>query len=235
LSSNIIPKDEAQRARRWEPVQIDAGLAPNSVGTIVHGAARPSSGSQTSSAALAENESRQIRENAAMEGFQQGLQEGRAQGARDAAEMKALVASLREVSQALEQSLSERILELAVEIARVVVRHALEVRPEFVIDVVREAVASLPEMEAHAEISLHPDDAVLLREVLRSDPNAALPWHVVEDPQVNRGGCRVVTRSSEIDATLDSRWRRVVATLGRDERWFPAPAAGRKTDSPSDG
>ena len=150
-------------------------------------------------------------------------------------EMKALVASLREVSQALEQSLSERILELAVEIARVVVRHALEVRPEFVIDVVREAVASLPEMEAHAEIALHPDDAVLLREVLRSDPNAALPWHVVEDPQINRGGCRVVTRSSEIDATLDSRWRRVVASLGRDERWFPAPAAGRKTDSPSDG
>jgi flagellar assembly protein FliH len=174
------------------------------------------------SAQPAPDELRRLREQALREGFEQGLAEGREQGARDAAELKVLVASLREVAQALEQALAERLVELAVELARAVVRRAIEVRPEFVIDVVREAVASLPEIEAQTEIALHPADALLLREVLRSDPHAALTWHVREDATMSRGGCRVSTRASDIDATLEARWRRVVAGLGRDDRWLPA-------------
>jgi flagellar assembly protein FliH len=219
LSNSILPKDAAARARPWELRQFEAGvdelapliprsqdhLPPGLKGTVV---------------GVAVDELNRLREQAAREGFEQGLLEGRERGARDAAELKILVASLREVAQALEQTLAERIVDLAVELARAVVRRAIDVQPEFVIDVVREAVASLPEIEAHTEIALHPEDALLLRNVLRSDPNAALTWHVVEDSGVSRGGCRVSTRSSEIDATLEARWRRIVSGLGRDDRWL---------------
>jgi flagellar assembly protein FliH len=43
---------------------------------------------------------------------------------------------------------------------------------------------------------------------------------VVEDPQIERGGCRLETPSTEIDATLETRWRRVIASLGRDDPWI---------------
>jgi flagellar assembly protein FliH len=37
---------------------------------------------------------------------------------------------------------------------------------------------------------------------------------------MERGGCRFLTGSSEIDATLENRWRRIVAALGRDDAWL---------------
>jgi flagellar assembly protein FliH len=234
LSSNIIPKDAALLARRWEPQRIEANAA-GYVGLIPAMQDRPELvAHEATPTDLAAEELRQLRETARREGFEQGLAEGRAQGARDAAELKILVASLREVAQALEQSLAERIVELAVEVARCVVRRAIAVHPEFMVEVVKEAVASLPEIEAQTEIALHPADAQLLREVLRTDANAALPWHVVEDATVSRGGCNVATRASNIDATLESRWRRIVAGLGRDDRWLPASHSAHEANSRAD-
>jgi hypothetical protein len=43
---------------------------------------------------------------------------------------------------------------------------------------------------------------------------------VVEDGAIERGGCKFQTGASEIDATLETRWRRVVASLGRDDGWL---------------
>ena len=70
-------------------------------------------------------------------------------------------------------------------------------------------------------IALHPADAELFRKLSDGEPAlATLPWKVVEDPQIERGGCRLETPSTEIDATLETRWRRVIASLGRDDPWI---------------
>ncbi len=235
-SSKIISRDAAASARRWEPQRIDSTDPQSSVvmqtalaGEITQTGAEPSAG------LLPADEVRRVREQAARDGFEQGLTEGRALGARDAAELRLLVAGLRDIAQALEQSLAERIVQLAVEIARVVVRKTVEVKPEFILDVIREAVVSLPDTELRTEVALHPDDARLLREALRGDPNAALPWHVVEDSNINRGGCTVSNRSSDIDATLESRWRRIVSSLGRDDRWLPSQRAAADDLKPDGG
>jgi len=37
---------------------------------------------------------------------------------------------------------------------------------------------------------------------------------------MERGGCRIESANSEIDATLDVRWKRIVAALGRDDAWL---------------
>jgi len=42
----------------------------------------------------------------------------------------------------------------------------------------------------------------------------------VEDEQIERGGCRVKTEASDVDATLQGRWGKVVATLGRNDEWL---------------
>ena len=56
---------------------------------------------------------------------------------------------------------------------------------------------------------------------LEDDPAlATLPWKIVEDAQIERGGCRLETPTTEVDATLETRWRRVVASLGRDDSWI---------------
>jgi flagellar assembly protein FliH len=69
-------------------------------------------------------------------------------------------------------------------------------------------------------VRLHPADAHLLRKLAESDQTVAtLPWRIVEDAQLERGGCVLDTATTEVDATLETRWRRVIAALGRDDLW----------------
>ena len=49
----------------------------------------------------------------------------------------------------------------------------------------------------------------------------AAGWTVRPDPTVARGGCIASAASGERDATLATRWTRVVKALGRDDPWEP--------------
>jgi flagellar assembly protein FliH len=90
-----------------------------------------------------------------------------------------------------------------------------------VLTVVREAVSSLTGVDAETTVHLHPDDAALLKAISRDDTAlASLPWKIVEDARIERGGCRLETASAELDATLETRWRRVIAALGREDSWI---------------
>jgi flagellar assembly protein FliH len=64
---------------------------------------------------------------------------------------------------------------------------------------------------------LHPDDASLIREVY-SMSDQEQGWVINEDPLISRGGCRVVTETSRVDATLESRLANIIAPLLGGER-----------------
>ena len=40
-------------------------------------------------------------------------------------------------------------------------------------------------------------------------------WRIRTDPSITRGGCQVHAASGALDATLETRWARVTAALGR--------------------
>ncbi|MEF8709031.1 MAG: FliH/SctL family protein [Candidatus Accumulibacter propinquus] len=51
---------------------------------------------------------------------------------------------------------------------------------------------------------------------------AHINWRIIED-STDAGGCRVELGASEVDATLETRWRRVVEAIGISEEWLKAP------------
>jgi flagellar assembly protein FliH len=42
-------------------------------------------------------------------------------------------------------------------------------------------------------------------------------WKVIEDVSVGRGGCRVVTDTSQVDATVEARLNNIIDLLTDDE------------------
>ena len=48
----------------------------------------------------------------------------------------------------------------------------------------------------------------------------AAGWKIFEDARVEHGGARIETATSQIDASLETRWKRVVAALGQDTSWL---------------
>jgi len=152
-------------------------------------------------------------------GYQDGCGEGREQSLAELARLQQLMVALDEALARFDQELGEDILALSISIARQVTRNALNFRPEALLPIIREAIASLPQPNHHAQLILHPDDAVLVRPMMEKElPHS--PCRIVEDDHVERGGCRVKTEASDVDATLQGRWDRVVATLGRNDEWL---------------
>ena len=73
----------------------------------------------------------------------------------------------------------------------------------------REALAVLPVSSRAVRVLLHPEDAELVREAYALG-DGDLKWQVVEDPVIQHGGCKVLTETSQIDATVESRLNAVI-------------------------
>ena len=89
--------------------------------------------------------------------------------------------------------------------------------PGHVIGVVRDAIKLLPAASRDVCVHLHPDDATLVRESLAL-VDGEQSWSVAEDPLIARGGCRVTTDNSEIDAQADTRVNAIINAISGDER-----------------
>jgi flagellar assembly protein FliH len=154
-----------------------------------------------------------VYQQATEQGYQTGYTEGYAK-ARDCGErLGAVLANLQGELSALDQTVAEDLLRLALTIAGQVLTTALEVKPELIIPLVREAVQSLAHSGAPATLTVNPADAVLVREAL-SEHLQHGGVKVLEDKTLARGGCRLHSAGSTIDAAVGTRWQRVVESIG---------------------
>ncbi len=163
-------------------------------------------------AAQIEEIQRQARE----EGFQSGYAEGMQQAVQENQRLAALIGLLE---QQVDEQVASELLDLSLDVARQMLHQALKVNPELLLAVVREAIGTLPHFNQGAHLVLHPDDAALVRERMGEQLSHS-GWKIFEDARVERGGARIETANSQIDATLETRWKRVVAALGQDSSWL---------------
>jgi flagellar assembly protein FliH len=166
------------------------------------------------------------------EAWERGYAEGRAAGVLAAeqqmktgtAEIERRLQQLQSICEfmarplaELDQQVVEQLGTLAGAIARHLVRRELKLHPDEIVAVIRETVALLPANARDVRVHLHPEDALLVRE--RLSPAASdRAWSIVEDPMLARGGCRVTSESSTIDAQVEQRLGAAIATVLGDER-----------------
>ncbi|OJW46831.1 MAG: flagellar assembly protein FliH [Candidatus Accumulibacter sp. 66-26] len=152
-------------------------------------------------------------------GYSAGYEEGLGQGRAEAQRIDALLGDLQGALHEIDQDVAEQLLAVAVEIAGQVLRQSLEIKPELILPVVREAVAALPLYHGHPALRIHPDDAALIRSQL-GEQLSHNNWRIIEDATLTPGGCRVELGASTIDATLETRWRRVIEAIGISQEWL---------------
>lgn len=153
----------------------------------------------------------QIYQQARDEGYRVGFNEGQQKALTEAQKLGALVQKLDEAIVGMEGEVAEELLALSLEIARQVVRETIRLQPEAILAVVQEALLQLPHQ--HATVYLHPDDAALVR--IHLGEQLAHAGHRIHDDQtLQRGDCQVESGNTRVDATLDNRWQRIVASLG---------------------
>jgi len=214
-SSKIISDDKRGEFSRWElpSVQNTAGRKPRVDDVSAQGAqVKP----------LTAKQLEEIQKAAHLEGYEAGRKEGLAAGQK---EIRATVQRLGQVIHALSEPLEEvdarveeELVALALAIARQIIRRELKSEPGQVIAVVREALAALPAASRRVNVFLHPEDAALVRESLTVTSGEEANWHILEDPLLTRGGCRIQAEHSQVDATVEHRVALIVTQLLGGER-----------------
>ncbi len=158
-----------------------------------------------------------IRGQAEEEGRKAGYAAGHAAARAEAERLGRAADALEQAMQEFNQSVADELLALATEIARQVVRQTIAVHPETIQAVVNEALAQFPHQ--HATIYLNPQDASLVRSYA-GDALAHAGHRLLEESSLNPGDCVVESGNSQIDATLATRWRRVLEGIGLQTSWI---------------
>ena len=162
-----------------------------------------------------------IRQQAYEKSYAKGYMEGLAQGQKEIAkqvnDFQSLITAITMPLPDLDNQVVDEMVQLCIAIVKQMVRRELKMAPDEVIAVIKEALSILPATAAEVTLELHPADAELVRNSL-INPDSQSNWKIIEDPLLTRGGCRVLTATSRIDATVESRINTVIAEILGDER-----------------
>jgi flagellar assembly protein FliH len=148
------------------------------------------------------------------QGYETGIAEGRAAGRAQADRMRALADSCAASIAALEEEAGDALLSLAIRIAKHILQDELAEHPGHLRPLLRAILRESPDDAVTLALSVHPDDEALARELLAIEAQPAR-WTLRADRHIERGGCIVSSSLGSIDATLATRWQRVLASLGR--------------------
>jgi len=153
------------------------------------------------------------------EGRDAGYAAGLAAASAERAQLAALLVKLTSAAGDHEQRLVDEVLDLALVLARQLVGEALAVRREFILPIVSAALKQLPQSTQRVELLLNPADVEIVSTFL-GDGAFGGRCQLLPDASIAPGGCLIETEQSEIDVTIPSRWRRLLAALGRSDDWL---------------
>lgn len=204
-TTRVIAADRAVNAERWTIGAFDTG-APTR---------RPETPRVAAEHLPTADEVTAIEQQARDDGYRAGLAEARDGNARIASLLTGLSASVAR----LERDMAQTLVKLAVDLARQVVRESLVVRPDLIVPVVQEALSGIARISEPGGVFVHPDDLPIVAERL-GDALAHGGWKAFADERIARGGCRLEFAGGQVDATIETRWSRVMGQLERHDAWL---------------
>lgn len=227
--AGVIPKDKLSGYQRWNIGSLDAKTAPRGQSpgdTTRASVATPSvtpghAEAQAIPSLTNTEETQRIHDTARAEGYSIGYREGLEAGqqamattvAETTAQFAELLGNLHVSLAHLDQHVAEQLLDVALEVAAQVLRGTINTRPELLVPVIREALVALPLHHAHVVLRMNPADATIIRRQI-GEQLSQTGAQIIDDPEVSSGGCMLLAGASEIDATIETRWKRVLESIG---------------------
>ena len=158
------------------------------------------------------------REQGLKEGRETGEQEGRSQAEQDTrsaideklARLESVMAELVAPIERHQDELESALVNLATVLARAVIHRELSLDSSQIRQVVTDAVNSLPSTRENVRIRINPSDQEWVNEVAtRLDAEVS----VTTDESILAGGCKVETRHSLVDYTIEKRFQKAVQAM----------------------
>ncbi len=213
MSTSKSIDDGSQDVERWQVPLLTDNDCSSDVSVSV---------SKPVTAKQIEKIQKQAYQEAFDEGYKNGLDSGNStateKNSNNVYALENMVTNLSEPLKKLDTEVEEQLLNLVVLITKQIIRRELKIDQGQIVSVIREAVSLLPLASRNIEVRIHPDDHGLVMEKLSQDAKENQKITFTADPSLNRGDCFVVTDSSQIDASIESRLNAIIANMLGGER-----------------
>ncbi len=155
-------------------------------------------------------------------GYAEGLSAGRATGEQQGADSKraeidealkrleGVTAELMDPIRHQQDEVEQALLNLVLAVSRSVIRREVSLGSQQIRQVVQEALEALPRGSDQIRLRVNPQDAPLVREMASQQQE---PWVIQESAEVLPGGCKVESRYSLIDYTIEKRFQLAVRQM----------------------
>lgn len=253
-SKRVIPREQLTAYERWELAALDEARAATAPSPApVHELAEPAAELEppvedapsepawqevieqyTEDAPAPEEETltspwptaeelEAIQQASRQEGWDAGYAEGKAQAEFELSRLHQLADHAAQQYAQAEAALAPNLLDLAITIAEHVLRTSLASQRTLMLPAVREALVLTLSAHQTPRLVLHPEDIALVEQHLAGELQSSHA-RLLPDSTLSPGDCRLETPHGEQDLTLATRWRRVLAGLGREGDWMEAAA-----------
>ncbi len=239
--ARFIPREELQGFAAWNPDALSG--ASNAKRPPISAPAPAAAAAPVAPPPAPEPEPSQqeLLHAARQSGYQDGYRDGMAAleafkqsfAQQISAQLGQLVRNFDADFRALEDEMAQALARCAVELARQVVRSEISQRPEHIARVAHDAVEALQLSARHVRVRVNPADYPLVMEGAGEEMRAR-EAQVLPDPEVPRGGCKVDSDISSVDASLAARWQQAAAAMGQASLWEDRRSANAH-ERPSDG
>ncbi len=161
---------------------------------------------------------KEIFDEASDKGFQEGFDRGLTQSLKETNRLHEQLRSFMHCFEApiemINQEVEKQLELLAVTLAQQLVRREIKTNPDEIVGLIRESIKLLPASSRKIKITIHPEDAALVKEALAiDDMDDDLKWSFIEDPMLTRGGCVIKSAQSVINVTLENRLASLAASV----------------------
>jgi len=158
------------------------------------------------------------KEQAYEEGFIEGKKAGEEFGLEkfrlQTENVETIYAILDNLIKEYDSKLEEQVIDLVKTMVGSVIRYEITINNNVIINLVKEALASLPKDAKEIKIHINQDDLQLIQQAINKKEITGLgEINFISDPNILRGGCIINSNWATIDASLTTRLNTILNKL----------------------
>lgn len=154
-------------------------------------------------------------------GFKDGYSKGKSlahsENADEKRSLEALANAFSAAITAKNTEICDDVLNLSLAIAKSMIQSEIKINPDVIKVIIGQATKKFIDA-SELKLTIHPEDAVIVRQYLQ-DELSTMQWQVLENAEIDRGGCVVETAQNAIDASNEVRWKSITESLGKNLDW----------------
>ena len=150
-------------------------------------------------------------EQAYSDGYTIGIEAGTRDARQRMGYLHEILESLARPFADLDEAVAGQLTTLVRAIVEQLARREISCDPSVLGELVDEGLAALPVAGSSVRILVNPDDAAFMAQYI--EEKSDLDYEIKSDASMSRGGCRLETNVSSIDATLETRLGRLIEEM----------------------